>query len=159
MNCPSKSLKSGSGTLAGHVKRQPLCSKRHKRGGKVVTLVTYDRYGVRLKCTAGPQKTRASLDFNASRHHPPDAYINHVRLTLLYSVSIIAFILSMSMAATQKNMKPSLMPNTKDLPLEDHQTSSESYAFLVHSQDTLNHNLPPTVDNPPLARQKRRRTR
>ncbi|KAI9843316.1 MAG: hypothetical protein M1838_002687 [Thelocarpon superellum] len=33
-----------------------------------------------------------------------------------------------------------------------------SYAFLVHSQETLPRNLPPNVDNKPLARQKRRRT-
>ncbi|KAK4997091.1 Homeobox protein yox1 [Elasticomyces elasticus] len=32
------------------------------------------------------------------------------------------------------------------------------YAFLVHSQSTLPNNLPPDVDNKPLARQKRRRT-
>ena len=34
-----------------------------------------------------------------------------------------------------------------------------SYAFLVHSANTLTNNLPPDVDNKPLARQKRRRTR
>ena len=34
-----------------------------------------------------------------------------------------------------------------------------SFAFLVHSQDTLTNNLPPNVDNQTLARQKRRRTR
>ena len=38
-------------------------------------------------------------------------------------------------------------------------SSGGSFAFLVHSQDTLNNNLPPNVDNQPLARQKRRRTR
>ncbi|KAL8792928.1 MAG: hypothetical protein Q9195_004425 [Heterodermia aff. obscurata] len=37
-------------------------------------------------------------------------------------------------------------------------SSGGSFAFLVHSQDTLNNNLPPNVDNQPLARQKRRRT-
>ncbi|KAK5010652.1 hypothetical protein LTR28_008521, partial [Elasticomyces elasticus] len=35
---------------------------------------------------------------------------------------------------------------------------SAEYAFLVHSQSTLPNNLPPDVDNKPLARQKRRRT-
>lgn len=49
-------------------------------------------------------------------------------------------------------------------PLEKESSISEasggsSFAFLVHSQDTLNNNLPPNVDNQPLARQKRRRTR
>ena len=34
-----------------------------------------------------------------------------------------------------------------------------NYAFLVHSQQTVNGNLPPVIDNHPLARQKRRRTR
>lgn len=34
-----------------------------------------------------------------------------------------------------------------------------SFAFLVHSQGTVNLNLPPEVDNPPLVRQRRRRTR
>ncbi|KZF23647.1 hypothetical protein L228DRAFT_282347 [Xylona heveae TC161] len=38
------------------------------------------------------------------------------------------------------------------------QASNGSYAFLIHSQHTLPHNLPPNVDNKPLARQKRRRT-
>ena len=37
--------------------------------------------------------------------------------------------------------------------------SSGSLAFLVHSPDTVQRNLPPDVDNKPLARQKRRRTR
>ncbi|KAF2087429.1 hypothetical protein K490DRAFT_57033 [Saccharata proteae CBS 121410] len=36
--------------------------------------------------------------------------------------------------------------------------SSTSLAFLVHSPDTVQRNLPPDVDNKPLARQKRRRT-
>ncbi|KAF2140638.1 uncharacterized protein K452DRAFT_273338 [Aplosporella prunicola CBS 121167] len=36
--------------------------------------------------------------------------------------------------------------------------SSGSLAFLVHSPDTVQRNLPPDVDNKPLARQKRRRT-
>ncbi len=39
------------------------------------------------------------------------------------------------------------------------ETSDGSFAFFVHSQDTLNHSLPPNVDNKSLARQKRRRTR
>jgi hypothetical protein len=38
-------------------------------------------------------------------------------------------------------------------------TSNNKFAFLVHSQDTLPNNLPPNVDDKPLARQKRRRTR
>jgi hypothetical protein len=33
------------------------------------------------------------------------------------------------------------------------------YAFLNHSAATVNQNLPPTVDDKPLARQRRRRTR
>lgn len=37
--------------------------------------------------------------------------------------------------------------------------STNSYPFLVHSTDTLANNRPPNVDNKPLARQKRRRTR
>ncbi|KAF2502825.1 hypothetical protein BU16DRAFT_521485 [Lophium mytilinum] len=36
--------------------------------------------------------------------------------------------------------------------------SSGSLAFLVHSPNTVQNNLPPDVDNKPLARQKRRRT-
>ncbi|KAI9886854.1 MAG: hypothetical protein M1823_001353 [Watsoniomyces obsoletus] len=36
--------------------------------------------------------------------------------------------------------------------------ANNSYAFLIHSQDSVNRNLPPEVDNKPLARQKRRRT-
>lgn len=38
-------------------------------------------------------------------------------------------------------------------------TSQTNIAFIVHSADTLTNNLPPNVDNKPLARQKRRRTR
>ncbi|KAI9697802.1 MAG: hypothetical protein M1836_004478 [Candelina mexicana] len=37
-------------------------------------------------------------------------------------------------------------------------SNNGSFAFLVHSQDTLPNNLPPDVDNKSLARQKRRRT-
>ncbi|KAF2203218.1 hypothetical protein GQ43DRAFT_438989 [Delitschia confertaspora ATCC 74209] len=36
--------------------------------------------------------------------------------------------------------------------------ASTALAFLVHSPTTVEHNLPPDVDNKPLARQKRRRT-
>lgn len=36
---------------------------------------------------------------------------------------------------------------------------SANYAFLNHSSATLPNNLPPAVDDKPLARQKRRRTR
>jgi hypothetical protein len=36
---------------------------------------------------------------------------------------------------------------------------TEDLAFVVHSQDTVQNNLPPDVDNKNLARQKRRRTR
>lgn len=63
------------------------------------------------------------------------------------------------MAATKESFEISRMPVTKDMSLHDQQSSPETYAFLVHSQDTLNHNLPPDIDNAPLARQKRRRTR
>ncbi|KAH7132233.1 hypothetical protein B0J11DRAFT_481399 [Dendryphion nanum] len=38
-------------------------------------------------------------------------------------------------------------------------TPNTSFAFLVHSPDTVANALPPDVDNKPLARQKRRRTR
>ncbi len=37
--------------------------------------------------------------------------------------------------------------------------SSQIYAFLNHSTETVSDNLPPTVDDKPLARQRRRRTR
>ncbi|KAI9709301.1 MAG: hypothetical protein M1820_003421 [Bogoriella megaspora] len=46
-------------------------------------------------------------------------------------------------------------------PLDEGQsqtTATSDYAFLVHSQQTLPLNLPPNVDNKPLARQRRRRT-
>lgn len=38
-------------------------------------------------------------------------------------------------------------------------TSHDNFAFLVHSQETLNRKMPPEADNQLLARQKRRRTR
>ena len=38
-------------------------------------------------------------------------------------------------------------------------SSGGSFPFLVHSQDTLQNNFAPKIDNHPLARQKRRRTR
>ncbi|KAI5793170.1 hypothetical protein EDC01DRAFT_87961 [Geopyxis carbonaria] len=42
---------------------------------------------------------------------------------------------------------------------EPHPSSSGSnYAFITHSQDTLPLNLPPSIDNAPLARRRRRRT-
>lgn len=52
----------------------------------------------------------------------------------------------------------SASPQEKTMGVSD-ASSGGSFAFLVHSQDTLNNNLPPNVDNQPLARQKRRRTR
>jgi hypothetical protein len=38
-------------------------------------------------------------------------------------------------------------------------SSGPGYAFLNHSTSSLTHNLPPSVDDKPLARQKRKRTR
>ena len=38
-------------------------------------------------------------------------------------------------------------------------SSPENYAFLNHSSSTVPNNLPPKVDDKPLARQKRKRTR
>ena len=57
-----------------------------------------------------------------------------------------------------KSTPPRSAPEMKP---KDSQGSSppRDFAFLVHSQESLNHNLPPEVDNPPLARQRRRRTR
>lgn len=63
------------------------------------------------------------------------------------------------MAVTATRVETSSISVPKDVLLGDQHISPSSYAFLVHSQNTLNHNLPPDVDNPPLARQKRRRTR
>ena len=39
------------------------------------------------------------------------------------------------------------------------QSPEGSYAFLVHSQDSVSRNTPPDIDNQQLVRQKRRRTR
>ena len=44
-------------------------------------------------------------------------------------------------------------------PVEFGDSSPANYAFLNHSTTTLPHNLPPDVDDRPLARQKRKRTR
>ncbi len=50
-------------------------------------------------------------------------------------------------------------------PLMDTQSSSKTgpsaprHVFVVHSQQSLENNRPPDVDNKPLARQKRKRTR
>ncbi|KAF1986470.1 hypothetical protein K402DRAFT_355898 [Aulographum hederae CBS 113979] len=56
--------------------------------------------------------------------------------------------------------EPTSPPN--DLEAEAASGSSPSsigsHAFVVHSQDTLQQNLPPDVDNKPLVRQKRKRT-
>ena len=57
-----------------------------------------------------------------------------------------------------KSTPPSSAPETQPKDMHD-SSPPNNYAFLVHSQESLNHNLPPEVDNPPLARQKRRRTR
>jgi len=66
-------------------------------------------------------------------------------------------------AATSSPFSAPQRPNVMEQPV---QTSSSpaasgntSFAFLVHSQDTIPNNLPPDVDNKPLARQRRRRTR
>ena len=54
----------------------------------------------------------------------------------------------MQAAQTQASSSPAPTP-----------VSKTSFAFLVHSQDTIPNNLPPDVDDKPLARQRRRRTR
>ena len=61
----------------------------------------------------------------------------------------------MDIIAGEESSSRALKPDSQDT-LDASQTS---YAFLVHSQDTLNQHLPPVVDNQPLARQRRRRTR
>jgi hypothetical protein len=56
--------------------------------------------------------------------------------------------------------EPSVTANSSSSPQSNvPESSTPSYAFLVHSQKTLTQNLPPRVDNKLLARQKRRRTR
>ncbi|KKA17021.1 Homeobox transcription factor, partial [Rasamsonia emersonii CBS 393.64] len=55
--------------------------------------------------------------------------------------------------------EPSVTTNSSSPPQSNvSESSTPSYAFLVHSQKTLTQNLPPRVDNKLLARQKRRRT-
>jgi len=54
----------------------------------------------------------------------------------------------MQAAQTQASSSPAPTP-----------VSKTSFAFLVHSQETIPNNLPPDVDDKPLARQRRRRTR
>ena len=61
----------------------------------------------------------------------------------------------MGIIAGEETSSQALKPDSQDTS----DASQSSYAFLVHSQDTLNQNLPPVVDNEPLARQRRRRTR
>lgn len=46
-----------------------------------------------------------------------------------------------------------------DKPGDSTRSCPANYAFLNHSSTTLPHNLPPSVDDKPLARQKRKRTR
>ncbi|KAI9813420.1 MAG: hypothetical protein M1827_004095 [Pycnora praestabilis] len=58
-------------------------------------------------------------------------------------------------------MRNSMVPSIAVDPVVTNSSdasTTNSFAFLVHSQDTLPHNLPPNVDNKLLARQKRRRT-
>ena len=55
------------------------------------------------------------------------------------------------------SQQPSSGPERSALSLP--QDPAHPYAFLVHSQSTLDCDLPPKVDNTALARQKRRRTR
>ena len=61
--------------------------------------------------------------------------------------------------ATNDTGQRSASPQENRLSKPEDESSDGSFAFLVHSQDTLDKNLPPNIDNQPLARQKRRRTR
>ncbi|WPH02586.1 Hypothetical protein R9X50_00545100 [Acrodontium crateriforme] len=55
-------------------------------------------------------------------------------------------------------MNDALHPEHKVEAAEAQNRSNPSYAFLNHSTATLPNNLPPNVDDKPLARQKRKRT-
>lgn len=53
----------------------------------------------------------------------------------------------------------SALPNVNDTPNETQRSSTSNFAFLIHSQDSLNRNLPPKVDNKKAVRQAQRRRR
>jgi hypothetical protein len=55
-------------------------------------------------------------------------------------------------------MSASVPPSSAPAALS-RQDGENGFAFLVHSHDTLPYSLPYKVDDKPLARQKRRRTR
>ena len=60
---------------------------------------------------------------------------------------------------TSRMAEEELDNSTRDASSPPTLGGSGSYAFLNHSSNTLTYNLPPYVDDKPLARQKRRRTR
>ena len=58
---------------------------------------------------------------------------------------------------TQEDASPTSAAENKGNGMS--QGHDASFAFLVHSQDSVNHQTPPDIDNQRLIRQKRRRTR
>lgn len=57
------------------------------------------------------------------------------------------------------NPSASTLPNVNGTPNEIQRSSTSNFAFLIHSQDSLNRNLPPKVDNRKAVRQAQRRRR
>ncbi|KAF2262862.1 hypothetical protein CC78DRAFT_534505 [Lojkania enalia] len=62
------------------------------------------------------------------------------------------------MAEAPLPIAPSSSPSSSSVTGRRSSPPHSGLAFLVHSPETVSNNLPPDVDNKPLARQKRRRT-
>ncbi|MCJ1348981.1 hypothetical protein MMC31_007214 [Peltigera leucophlebia] len=63
------------------------------------------------------------------------------------------------MEGTACTPSASALPNINGTPNESQRSSTSNFAFLIHSQDSLNRNLPPKVDNKKAVRQAQRRRR
>lgn len=64
-----------------------------------------------------------------------------------------------NMEGTACTPSASTLPNVNGTPNESQRSSTSNFAFLIHSQESLNMNLPPNVDNKKAVRQAQRRRR
>lgn len=78
---------------------------------------------------------------------------------ILIGESVNGCSLVSNMEGTTSTPSASALPNVNGTPNESQRTSTSNFAFLIHSQDSLNRNLPPKVDNKKAVRQAQRRRR
>ena len=91
-----------------------------------------------------------------SRPSPISLLLSNVNCQLSFNKHSV---FTVSLAMSDLPIPLSSSPARHDAMQGKRSSPISTHAFLVHSPNTVANDLPPDVDNKPLARQKRRRTR